>query len=108
MIWTFRTPVRPSRSPGGGRTRSPARSPYLITDLTSADATAADLARLAREPWTIEAQHHVRDVSFGEDHSASRTGNGPINLARLVSLFSDHFRRRTRGPWPSGSLQTDP
>jgi predicted transposase YbfD/YdcC len=56
---------------------------YLITDLTSADATAADLARLAREQWTIEAQHHVRDVSFGEDHSTSRTGNGPINLATI-------------------------
>jgi predicted transposase YbfD/YdcC len=56
---------------------------YLITDLTSAEATAADLARLAREQWSIEAQHHVRDVSFGEDHSTSRTGNGPINLATI-------------------------
>jgi hypothetical protein len=56
---------------------------YLITDLTSADATAADLARLAREQWTIEAQHHVRDISFGKDHSTSRTGNGPINLATI-------------------------
>jgi predicted transposase YbfD/YdcC len=56
---------------------------YLITDLTSSEATAADLARLAREQWTIEAQHHVRDVSFGEDHCTSRTGNGPINLATI-------------------------
>jgi predicted transposase YbfD/YdcC len=56
---------------------------YLITDLTSADATAADLARLAREQWTSEANHHTRDVSFGEDHSTSRTGNGPINLATI-------------------------
>jgi len=51
--------------------------------LTSADATARDLARLVREQWSIEAHHHVRDVSFGEDASASRTGNGPVNLATI-------------------------
>jgi predicted transposase YbfD/YdcC len=56
---------------------------YLITDLTSADTTAADLGRLAREHWGIEAHHHVRDVTFTEDHSTSRTGHGPINLATL-------------------------
>ena len=25
----------------------------------------------------------MRDVSFGEDHSTSRTGNGPSNLATI-------------------------
>ena len=29
----------------------------------------------------MEAHHHVRDVSFGEDASASRTGSSPANLA---------------------------
>ena len=33
---------------------------YAITSLTSAHATAQDLARLAREHWTIEAHHHIR------------------------------------------------
>ena len=56
---------------------------YAITSLTSALATARDLARLAREHWTIEAHHHIRDVSFGEDSSASRTGSGPANLATI-------------------------
>ena len=56
---------------------------YAITSLTSALATARDLARLAREHWTIEAHHHIRDVSFGEDNSASRTGSGPANLATI-------------------------
>ena len=56
---------------------------YAITSLTSAQATAADLARLVREHWTIEAHHHIRDVSFGEDNSASRTGSGPANLATI-------------------------
>jgi predicted transposase YbfD/YdcC len=56
---------------------------YVITSMTSAQATAEDLARLAREHWSVEAAHHVRDVSFREDHATSRTGNGPTNLATL-------------------------
>ncbi|MGH3125081.1 MAG: ISAs1 family transposase [Streptosporangiaceae bacterium] len=56
---------------------------YAITSLTSALATARDLARLAREHWTIEAHHHIRDVTFGEDNAASRTGSGPANLATI-------------------------
>jgi predicted transposase YbfD/YdcC len=31
---------------------------YAVTSLTSADATAGDLARLVREQWSIEAHHH--------------------------------------------------
>jgi len=56
---------------------------YAITSLASAGATAADLARLVREHWSIEAHHHIRDLSFGEDASASRTGRGPANLATI-------------------------
>ena len=36
-----------------------------------------------REHWTIEAHHHIRDVTFGEDTAASRTGYGPVNLATI-------------------------
>jgi predicted transposase YbfD/YdcC len=56
---------------------------YAVTSLTSADATAQDLARLVREHWSIEAHHHVRDLTFGEDAATSRTGNGPANLATI-------------------------
>jgi predicted transposase YbfD/YdcC len=56
---------------------------YAITSLTSAHATTSDLARLAREHWSVEAHHHVRDLTFGEDASASRTGHGPVNLATI-------------------------
>jgi predicted transposase YbfD/YdcC len=56
---------------------------YAITSLASAQATAADLARLVREHWTIEAHHHIRDVTFTEDTAASRTGHGPVNLATI-------------------------
>ena len=33
---------------------------YPVTSLTSADASAQDLARLVREHWSIEAHHHIR------------------------------------------------
>ena len=56
---------------------------YAVTSLTSAHATAPDLARLVREHWSIEAHHHIRDVTFREDASTSRTGSGPANLATI-------------------------
>ena len=56
---------------------------YAVTTLTSAHATTADLARLVREHWSIEAHHHIRDTTFSEDTSASRTGSGPANLATI-------------------------
>jgi predicted transposase YbfD/YdcC len=56
---------------------------YAITSLTSAEATGQDMARLVREHWSIEAHHHIRDTTFGEDAAASRTGSGPANLATI-------------------------
>jgi predicted transposase YbfD/YdcC len=56
---------------------------YALTSLTSAQASTQDLARLVREHWSIEAHHHVRDVTFGEDTATSRTGSGPANLATI-------------------------
>ena len=56
---------------------------YAVTSLTSAGATARDLARLVREQWSIEAHHHIRDLSFGEDSATSRTSCGPANLATI-------------------------
>jgi predicted transposase YbfD/YdcC len=63
--------------------RTSRQTAYAVTSLTSADATAQDLARLVREHWSIEAHHHVRDATFGEDASAARTGIGPVNLATI-------------------------
>ncbi len=56
---------------------------YAVTSLTSAESTAPDLGRLVREHWSIEAHHHIRDTTFSEDTSASRTGSGPANLATI-------------------------
>src|SRR6266705_3190244 len=61
---------------------------YAVTSLISTDATAGDLARLVREQWSIEAHHHIRDLTFREDSSASRTGSGPANLATIRAAIS--------------------
>ena len=62
--WTSRTPARPSKITrwrqditAGGASRE---AVYAVTSLTSAEATAQDLARLVRDHWSVEAHHHVR------------------------------------------------
>ena len=73
--------TRRRRDTATGRTTR--ETVYAVTSLTSAHATAADLARLVREHWSIEAHHHIRDTTFSEDASTSRTGSGPANLATI-------------------------
>jgi hypothetical protein len=51
------------------------------------EATPEDLARIVCEHWSVEVEHHIRDVSFGEDTSTSRTSHGPTNLATLRSAI---------------------
>jgi predicted transposase YbfD/YdcC len=74
----------------GKRTR---QTVYLITSLTSTQASPERLARLARSHWLIENRlHYVRDVTFGEDASQIRTGHGPENMATIRSLAINLFR----------------
>lgn len=51
------------------------------------DADAAELLGLVRGHWTIENRlHWVRDVTFDEDRSQVRKGNGPRVMATLRNL----------------------
>jgi hypothetical protein len=51
------------------------------------DADAKDLLDLVRGHWTIENRlHWVRDVTFDEDRSQIRKGNGPRVMATLRNL----------------------
>jgi len=59
---------------------------YVVTSLSWAQATPAALATLIRDHWGVEVHHHIRDISFGEDHATSRTGHGPVNLATLRAM----------------------
>ncbi len=59
---------------------------YAATSLTAEQAGPAQLARLIRGHWTVEALHHVRDVTFAEDASQVRTGNAPRAMATCRNL----------------------
>jgi predicted transposase YbfD/YdcC len=59
---------------------------YAITSLAFGQATPAQLARWIRGHWHIEALHHIRDVTYGEDASQIRTRNGPRVMATLRNL----------------------
>ena len=49
-------------------------------------AAPAQLAAWIRGHWQIEALHHLRDVSYGDDASQIRTGSGPQAMAALRNL----------------------
>jgi predicted transposase YbfD/YdcC len=59
---------------------------YAVTSLTAAQASPARLADWIRGHWGIEALHHIRDTTFGEDASQVRTGTAPRAMASLRNL----------------------
>jgi predicted transposase YbfD/YdcC len=60
---------------------------YAVTSLTFAQASPTRLADLIRGHWGIEnGLHYVRVVTFAEDASRLRTGNGPQVMAYLCNL----------------------
>lgn len=66
---------------------------YAVTSLPVFHAGPADLAAWIRGHWTIENKlHWVRDVTYGEDHSQTRTGNAPRAMATLRNLAISALR----------------
>jgi predicted transposase YbfD/YdcC len=65
---------------------------YAVTSLTTKQADPADLAKLVRDHWQIEAHHNIRDTTFNEDASQIRTGNGPRAMAILRNIAITLFR----------------
>jgi predicted transposase YbfD/YdcC len=59
---------------------------YAVTNLTAAQAHPARLADWIRGHWGIEALHHIRDVTYAEDASQTRTANTPRAMASLRNL----------------------
>jgi len=59
---------------------------YVITSMTSTQASPAHIAAWVQGHWAIENRlHWVRDVVFDEDRSAVRTGHAPRVMAILRS-----------------------
>jgi len=64
-----------------------------VSSLKKEDASAARLLELCRGHWDIENRlHYVRDVTYDEDRSRIRTGNGPRMMASLRNLSISVFR----------------
>ncbi|WP_306369605.1 ISAs1 family transposase [Nocardiopsis sp. CC223A] len=59
---------------------------YAVTSLEVGQADAARGGALVRGHGGIEAWHHVKDVSLGEDACTVRCGHGPDNLVALRAL----------------------
>ena len=68
---------------------------YLLTRRYPEEAGPAALWALARHPGSIEAMHHLEEVSFHADASTIRTGHGPAHITTL-----------TRWAWPSSGPVT--
>lgn len=67
--------------------------------ITSCAPHVADpdrLLALIRGHWSIERQHYLRDVVFGEDHCHVRTGDAPQILAALRNALLTLLRRDRR------------
>jgi hypothetical protein len=58
---------------------------YGVASLTAAQASPERAAGLTRGHWEIERLHWVRDVTFGEDASRIRTGQGPRSWPRCAT-----------------------
>jgi len=69
---------------------------YAITSLTALQAGPAELAGYIRGHWSIEALHHIRDVTYAEDASQVRTGNAPRAMASLRNLAIGLLRHAGR------------
>ncbi|MDE3721814.1 ISAs1 family transposase [Nocardiopsis sp. N85] len=63
------------------------RTVFAVTGLDAHQATPAQLAALVRGHGAIEnSNHHIRDVTFGEDASTVHTGGAPRAMAALRNL----------------------
>jgi predicted transposase YbfD/YdcC len=80
--------IRRRRRPvsGGISQRWSTETSYAVTSLAASHATPAQLAAWIRGHWGVEALHHVRDVTYGEDASQIRAGSGPQAMATLRNL----------------------
>jgi predicted transposase YbfD/YdcC len=66
---------------------------YVITDLTSRQASPERIATILRAHWVIENRlHFVRDTAFRKDASKIRTGHSPENMATLRSFAINQLR----------------
>ena len=72
-----------------------------ITSLTEDRASVERLLALNRGHWSVEASHHILDITFDEDRSRIRTGPANATLLQrfavgLIKQTSDNVAETTR------------
>ncbi|MFF0010868.1 ISAs1 family transposase [Streptomyces sp. NPDC005374] len=77
---------------------------YAVTSLTPVQANPAQLAQLIQNHWSVEALHHTRDVTYGEDSSRVRTGTAPRAMATMRNLAIGLMRQ---AGWSNIAAATD-
>lgn len=70
----------------GRRQKAQTKTVHAITSLTPDQADPSQLAELIQNHWSVEALHHVRDVTYSEDASRVRTGTAPRAMATMRNL----------------------
>lgn len=74
-----------------------------MTSLSPDRADEKRVLSLVRGHWGIEALHHIRDVSYDEDRSRVRTGDGPQAMAALRNLAIALIKKFIPGTVPGGN-----
>ena len=88
----------------------------LVTFISSLAPKVRDISRRVREHWGVEnQQHHILDVTFSEDASRIRNGNGPeissvfrrlaLNILQKDTTIKDSIRgKRKRCAWDNTAI----
>ncbi|MFJ9261891.1 ISAs1 family transposase [Streptomyces bacillaris] len=85
--------VQPPHRTGTKTGKQSRETVYVVTDLTSRQASPERIATILRAHWVIENRlHFVRDTAFREDASKIRTGHSPENMATLRSFAINQLR----------------
>lgn len=83
--------IQRRRRPTGSRAWT-SETVYAVTSMNWRQARAGVVADAIRGHWRIEVLHWIRDVTFGEDLSQIRTGNGPAVMATLRNTAVSRHR----------------
>ncbi|MFV5995796.1 ISAs1 family transposase [Streptomyces sp. NPDC056231] len=76
---------------------------YAVTSLSPGQANPSQLAELMQNHWSVEALHHVRDVTYGEDASRVHTGTAP----RAMATMRNRHRLMRQAGWTNMAAATD-
>ena len=67
---------------------------YFISNLSLNPQTGEELFKAVRNHWSVEADHYIRDVTFGEDKIACLQKNTPRVMAIAIGTILNLLRRK--------------